>query len=307
MSDSHSNGCTTSGFLLINKEQGMTSHRVLSPLKRIFSGRIGHTGTLDPMATGMLVCAIGEATRFIQYLDPNARKCYHASIQLGKTTDTLDITGQCILESPVPTLDIEKITKTMAKFTGKITQKPPIYSALKYQGKPYYYYARKGKSIPIPSRQVDIDKINHISYDSSAQQIHFTAWVSAGTYIRTLASDIAEALGTHGCLSKLHRAEIAPWVDCRMWQVDTVSNSQTPALYCQSIESGLTHLEFMTLSTTECERLGHGIKCKTTQSSTPLLRLLDDNHNFRGLIKIEDGWIKPVKILLNPPSRQQNA
>lgn len=291
---------------MINKEKGVTSHRVLSPLKKIFSGRIGHTGTLDPMATGTLVCAIGEATRFIQYLDPHARKCYQATIQLGKTTDTLDITGQCIQESNVPAINIDQIRHEIKNFTGKIIQKPPIYSALKYQGKPYYYYARKGKQIPIPSRQVTIDSIDNISYNAETQQIDLTALVSAGTYIRTLAADIAEALGTHGCLAKLHRTHIAPWDDCAMIPIDTVINSHTPETYCQNIESGLIHLPPITLETENCERLGHGIRCTTSKSQAPLLRLLDENQTFRGLVKIEGGCIKPVKILLRPTSQLQN-
>lgn len=270
-------------------------------MKKIFSGKIGHTGTLDPMATGTLVCAIGEATRFIQFLNPDARKHYRASIQLGMTTDTLDITGDCIGQRPVPNLSEDTIHKCILKFTGHITQRPPIYSALKYQGKPYYYYARKGKEIPIPSRSVTIDSIDQVSYDHIQQQIHLTTRVSAGTYIRSLANDIAEDLGTYGCLASLHRQSIEPWIDCTQWSVDQVIASARPEQYLQSIESGLTHFDSITLPTAACDRLGHGIQCPSPIQMIGPHRLFDCKNAFRGLVTVEDRQVRPLKILHNTP------
>ena len=149
------------GFLLINKDASLSSHAVLKPVKKCFATKVGHTGTLDPMATGMLVCAVGEARKFIQFAQAKANKCYQATIQLGLSTNTSDITGEIVDQKPVPNITLDTIEHAIKQqFIGRIEQTPPIYSALKYQGKPYYY-ARRNESIPIQPRAVTIFQLSH--------------------------------------------------------------------------------------------------------------------------------------------------
>ncbi len=191
------------GLLIINKPNGWTSHDVVAKLRKILSiQKIGHTGTLDPAATGVLCVCIGKATRLIQYA-PESEKEYRVMMRLGLTTDTLDATGKVIKETKDFSFTRKVIEETLAKFTGRISQIPPMYSAVKVGGTPLYRLARQGKEIPRAPREVFIREIRLWEY--SGEFVRFDVLCSKGTYVRTLCSDMGDYLGVGAHMYSLER------------------------------------------------------------------------------------------------------
>ncbi|MGN0018717.1 MAG: tRNA pseudouridine(55) synthase TruB [Candidatus Gastranaerophilaceae bacterium] len=198
------------GFLNVYKPVGMTSHDVVAFLRRVLKiKQIGHTGTLDPFAEGVLPISIGKATRLIEYLRED--KGYIATVQFGISTDTYDSEGKITFESDikVTSKDIDSI---LAKFCGEIEQIPPIYSAIKVKGKKLYEYARSGEKVEIKPRKVIIDKIELIDFNYEKQQATINIECSKGTYIRSIASDIGKELGCGAHLIKLIRTKSGHFV-----------------------------------------------------------------------------------------------
>lgn len=195
------------GVLLINKEEGITSRDVVNKVGKILgTKKIGHTGTLDPLATGVLVLCIGEATKLNEILTSTYKE-YEAEVTLGLLTDTLDITGNILKEEEV-SFSEEQIVQALNKITGKYLQEVPIYSAVKVNGKKLYEYARNNEYVELPKREVDIKEIELISdikLENSKAIFSIRCLVSKGTYIRALVNDIASILGTVGVMSKLKR------------------------------------------------------------------------------------------------------
>ncbi len=193
------------GVLLVNKPKDFTSRDVVNKLTKIFNTKkIGHTGTLDPIATGVLVVTIGKCTKLCDLLTSKYKE-YIATIKLGVKTDTLDITGNTLEETEIPDLTKEQITEVLNSFLGKSIQETPIYSAVKVNGKKLYEYAREGKSVELPKREIDIKAIELISF--SNDEIVFKTAVSKGTYIRALINDICTKLNTVGTMSSLIRTK----------------------------------------------------------------------------------------------------
>jgi len=194
------------GILLIDKPLGITSHDVVARIRRKFNTkRVGHAGTLDPLATGLLVVAVGPATRFLQYL-PLEPKEYECQILFGKETNTQDAEGEVLADKPVPE-DLEKrILDIIPQFAGEIQQIPPMYSAVKKAGKPLYFYARQGEEIEREPRTVTIESLELISVDGPTA--HLRVVCSGGTYVRTLAHDMGQALGCGAHLSALQRTQV---------------------------------------------------------------------------------------------------
>lgn len=191
------------GLLVFDKDKGITSHDLVYKVRRKLGiKKVGHTGTLDPMATGVLVISIGKATKTSEYIISSDKE-YEAKIKLGILTDTYDITGEILKKESVNFTEKE-IEECLKKFTGKIAQKPPIYSALKVKGKKLYEYAREGKSVDIKKRDVEIYSIDLLDFNGS-DEISIRTKVSKGTYIRSLANDIGEYLGSYGTLTELRR------------------------------------------------------------------------------------------------------
>lgn len=191
------------GLLIFDKEKGITSHDLVYKVrKKLEIKKVGHTGTLDPMATGVLVISIGKGTKTSDYI-LSSDKVYEAKIKLGVLTDSYDITGKILEEEDVCFTD-EDIKDTLIKFTGKISQRPPIYSALKVKGKKLYEYAREGKDVEIKKRDVEIYKIELLDFNGKDEFTILTK-VSKGTYIRSLANDLGRDLGTFGTLTELRR------------------------------------------------------------------------------------------------------
>lgn len=191
------------GLLIIDKPKDITSHdAVLQVRKKICQQKVGHTGTLDPMATGVLVLALGRATKLVSKLT-NEDKEYEVTFTLGIKTDTGDITGKILEKKEVGSIDLSEIKTAFSRFQGPLLQTPPMVSAKKHKGKPLYKYARQGKIIPRSPKQIHIYKIEFIA--ANLPEISFKVHCSKGTYIRTLCEDIGEGLDTCACASKIRR------------------------------------------------------------------------------------------------------
>lgn len=194
------------GILNINKPEGWTSQDVVAKLRgRLHIRRVGHTGTLDPMATGVLPVCFGKATRIIEYYDDDF-KTYEAEMKLGMVTDTLDITGTVLETKPVDVSE-EDVIQTIDSFRGWITQIPPKYSALKVNGKPLYKYAREGAEVEIKSRKIYVEDIQPVEVNLRENRILFRVTCSKGTYIRTICDDIGKKLGCGGTMTALRRTQ----------------------------------------------------------------------------------------------------
>ncbi|MGH8164753.1 MAG: tRNA pseudouridine(55) synthase TruB, partial [Rhodanobacteraceae bacterium] len=202
------------GILLLDKSSGMTSNRALQIAKRLYrADNAGHTGSLDPLATGLLPICFGEATKIAGYL-LGARKAYAAECRLGIITDTDDAEGAIVRERAVPLLDDTAIRAQLAALTGRITQIPPVYSALKQQGVALYKRARRGEEVTAPPREVDVHTFELLEHDGDRLWLHVEC--GSGTYVRALVRDLGEALGCGAHLTALRRLWVEPFRQPRM-------------------------------------------------------------------------------------------
>lgn len=185
------------GIIIINKHKGCTSHDIVYQVKKMYKEKVGHTGTLDPMATGVLPLLIGKGTLCSKYLI-NHNKTYEIKLQLGQKTNTADSEGKVIQEKKVTAtmLKEKRVKEVLKNFIGKQQQIPPMYSAIKVNGKKLYEYARKGQTVELESREIEIYDIKLINIDINKQRIEFRVNCSKGTYIRSLCEDVAFGLGT---------------------------------------------------------------------------------------------------------------
>lgn len=197
------------GIIIVNKTKGCTSHDVVNKVKKIVNKKVGHTGTLDPLATGVLPLLIGKGTLCSKYLI-NHDKVYEVSLKLGISTDTMDAEGKITEEQNVDEKIFvkENVEKVLSSFIGKQEQIPPIYSAIKVAGKKLYEYARKGEKVEIPKREIEIYNIELIGINKVSKELEFKVSCSKGTYIRSLCTDIAKKLGTIGYMSGLERLQV---------------------------------------------------------------------------------------------------
>ena len=201
------------GIILIDKPKGVTSHDIVYKVKKLLNEKVGHTGTLDPNATGVLPLLVGRGTKLSKYLI-NHDKTYIVTLKLGEKTDTADSEGKVIEKKEVSkeVFSKEKLLQTFSNFTGKILQIPPIYSAIKVNGKILYEYARKGQEVEIKPRQIEIYKISLIEINQIANTIEFEVSCSKGTYIRSLCEDIAKELNTVGYMKELRRVQVGEFL-----------------------------------------------------------------------------------------------
>lgn len=197
------------GIIIINKPQNCTSHDIVRKAKKFFNEKVGHTGTLDPNATGVLPLLVGKGTQIAKYII-NHDKTYVAILQLGEKKDTADVEGNSIETKEVSeqSLKTEKVKEVLNSFIGKQEQIPPIYSAIKVNGKKLYDYARKGEKVEIQPRQIEIYNMELINIDKTNKTIEFKVDCSKGTYIRTLCENIAEKLDTVGYMKELNRTKV---------------------------------------------------------------------------------------------------
>jgi len=201
------------GIILIDKPKGVTSHDIVYKVKKLLNEKVGHTGTLDPNATGVLPLLVGRGTKLSKYL-MNHDKTYIVTLKLGEKTDTADSEGKVIEKKEVSkeVFSKEKLLQTFSNFTGKILQTPPIYSAIKVNGKKLYEYARKGQKVEIKPREIEIYKISLIEINQIANTIEFEVSCSKGTYIRSLCEDIAKELNTVGYMKELRRVQVGEFL-----------------------------------------------------------------------------------------------
>ena len=201
------------GILIVNKPKNCTSHDVVYKVKKITNQKVGHTGTLDPMATGVLPLLIGKGTLCSKYLKEHD-KIYKATIQLGKKTTTADQEGEVIEAQEIANnaLEPQYVTKRLKEFLGKQIQTPPMYSAIKVNGKKLYEYARKGQNVEVPKREIEIYEIELLNIDKQNKKIEYKVHCSKGTYIRSLCEDIAEKLGTIGYMAELERLKVGKFI-----------------------------------------------------------------------------------------------
>lgn len=259
-----------SGILLIDKRPGPTSRQVVNRVSYLLkTKKVGHIGTLDPFASGLLILTVNHATKTGTYLE-TLDKTYIAKLKLGEKTDTGDFTGEVIEKCEVDKkLDLEKISAVLTSFVGKRTQIPPMYSALKREGKPLYKYAREGVILEREPREITIYSLRLLSYQDGV--LEFEAKVSKGTYIRTLGEDIAHELGSVGHLSDLRRTAIGTF------RVEDAFSCED-ATYERVIDiiKALSHLSHIEISKEQVVDVKNG-KPQTLDSEEPLVLLIHDN------------------------------
>ncbi len=244
------------GFLLLNKPEGITSFGAVARIKRLTKEkRVGHTGTLDPMATGVLPIFIGKATALSSHL-LDADKSYSAVIRLGITTDTCDITGNIIEEKKV-TVDNNAVLNMLESFRGRIEQTPPMYSALKKDGVRLYELARKGLSVDIPKREVEIFSLESTSSLNENNEFSIDVTVSKGTYIRSLCRDIGEKLGCGATLTALCRTAASGFSLDECISLDQLSEENISD-FIVSEETALSHLPSISVTRPQAVRFSNG-------------------------------------------------
>jgi len=282
------------GIVLLDKPEGITSNGVLQQVRRFYSAKkAGHTGALDPFATGLLPICFGEATKVSGLLLASNKK-YIATLKLGEETDTGDKDGKITLEKTIPELSKEQILSVFEKFTGEIEQVPPMYSALKHKGKPLYEYARKGIEIERSARKITILSLKFISFESDI--LKFEAHCTKGTYIRTLGEDIAKHLGTVGHLVALHRTQTGDITADQMQTLDELSSGSTD--YLLPLDLPLQHLQAIHLNAEDTHCLQHGGKLDVEKPETDLVRFYDPNGVFFGVgeWQYEKNLLKPKRL-----------
>lgn len=246
------------GFIVVDKPAGMTSHDVVARVRRLLkTKKVGHTGTLDPFATGVLPVAVEEATKAIQFLDEGVKE-YRAVMRLGITTTTEDLEGEIIAELPCDGIGEAAITSVLAAFVGEIEQIPPMFSALKRNGVPLYKLARKGEEVEREPRQVTIHSLTIESIDLPL--VAFTVRCSRGTYIRSLARDIGERLGCGAHLTELRRTRSGPFAlaDARTLE-QLADEAATGRVAMVALPTALAHLETLVLTDEGERRVRNGI------------------------------------------------
>src|SRR3989338_997433 len=286
------------GLLLLNKPFAMTSHDALLQVKRIVQPqKLGHTGSLDPLATGMLPICFGEAAKFSQFL-LDADKKYVVTAQLGIRTTTSDAEGEIVEEKIIPTWSDEELENHLAKFRGEIAQIPSMYSALKYQGMPLYFYARQGITIPREARNITIYELKLIA--RTEDTITLSVHCSKGTYIRTLIDDLGEQLGCGAHVSSLHRLAVASFTPEQMISLEVLKNNSAEIfknnlLPIETIFSNWSQVH-LTPEIWGKVRTGQTILLNDAVEVGPVV--LFANSKFAGVAEVkEEGLLKPKRLI----------
>lgn len=282
------------GFLNIYKPKGITSHDVVSILRKITKiKQIGHTGTLDPFAQGVLPICIGKATRLIEYLQDD--KEYIAQIQFGQNTDTYDIDGK-VTENFDKKITADDLKNILPEFIGEISQLPPIYSAIKVNGKKLYDYARKGESVEIKPRKVTISKLELLDFDIEKQTAKIIVGCSKGTYIRSLAFDIGKKLGCGAFLSELTRTKAGTFnIENTVSLENLKAKEDVKNKLINPID--ILNLPIKELSENEKEKVSHGMSIQNTTNIGDLdIVILIYSGNIYAVGEIESNMIIVRKV-----------
>lgn len=276
------------GIIIIDKPKNCTSHDIVRKAKRIFNQKVGHTGTLDPNATGVLPLLIGKGTQIAKYII-NHDKTYEAVLKLGEKTDTADIEGKILETKEVPkeSLQNEKVKEVLKSFIGKQEQIPPIYSALKVNGKKLYEYARNGENVKIEPRQIEIYSLELLNVDNINKTIHFKVECSKGTYIRTLCEGIAERLGTVGYMKELNRTRVGDFYIENSITIEQLEQSQYQII---TIEQFFKDEEFINLTEKGLKLFLNGVQL-TYHLVDGIYRIYQDD-KFIGIGTIKNELLK---------------
>lgn len=293
------------GILLLDKPIDMSSNGALQRVKWLFSAKkAGHTGSLDPLATGMLPLCFGEATKFSQFL-LESDKTYEVVAQLGERTLTGDSEGEVVETRPVPALSVEQLEIVLNPFRGLISQVPPMYSALKHQGRPLYELARQGIEIERQSREVMIHALTLLSHDPEANTLSLRVHCSKGTYIRTLIEDIGRVIGCGAHVIELRRTSVTPYQDKRMYTLGELENKLDAegvaglSACLLPVQTSVAGFPAVTLSTSATFYLKQGQSVRTNLPvNTPFVQLYSDSQQFLGVGEVmPDGRVKPQRLL----------
>ena len=296
------------GIIVINKPKGCTSHDVVHKIKKLFGKKVGHTGTLDPNATGVLPILIGKGTELSQFLINHDKK-YIATIQLGVKTDTGDVEGNVIEEKNVDldNYDKNQINEILKKMLGKQKQIPPIYSAIKVNGKKLYEYARSGKTVDIPEREIEIYDLKCLNFDVVNKLLIFEIYCSKGTYVRTVCEKIAELLNTVGYMKELERIMVGDFnIEKSITIEELKDNFQNQNFLDEniiSVEKFFGNNPMIILDEKKLKLFLNGVKLdfsynKSLNCNSEFVRIYNENNKFIGIGIYENGKLRR-KIVLN--------
>ena len=304
MSKPRKRGRDIHGVFLLDKPQGMSSNDIMQKVKRIFqANKAGHTGALDPLATGMLPICLGEATKFSQFL-LDADKRYLVTAKLGERTDTSDAEGQ-IVETREVKVKTPEILTALEQFRGDILQVPTMFSALKHNGKPLYEYARQGITVEREARPITIFELNFIQYN--APYLTLEVHCSKGTYIRTLVDDLGEVLGCGAHVTMLRRTAVADYPTEKMldWHaLQSLAEPQDLSLLdalLLPMDTAVTKLPALTLNESQTQGIGFGqrVKFDNPNSLQGQVRLFSHENRFLGVAVIdENNVIRPQRLVV---------
>lgn len=289
------------GILIINKEKGCTSHDIVYKVKKIFNEKVGHTGTLDPLAEGVLPILIGKGTLCSKYLINHDKK-YIVNLALGQRTETADLEGKIIEEKNIPdkSLTQGEVEKVLKSFIGKQQQMPPIYSAIKVNGKKLYEYARKGQNVEIKPREIEIYDIKLMNIDAQKKQIQFEVFCGKGTYIRSLCEDIAEKLETVGYMESLKRIQVGDFKIEESSKIQELEENKEDTKYLESkiisVEEIFKNKEKIKLDDKKMQLFLNGVKITQNQEND-IYRIYNKNEKFIGIGIIQDKLLKRDIIL----------
>lgn len=281
------------GLLIVDKEKDMTSRDVVNEISRIFqTKKVGHTGTLDPLATGVLVLAIGKATKLNEIITATEKE-YQVEAILGLKTDTLDITGKVLKEENTH-FSKEEIIDVLNSFLGSYDQEVPIYSAVKINGRKLYEYARNNEKVDLPKRLVTIKQIHldDLNYDNNQTTIKFTCLVSKGTYIRSLVNDIASKLGTVGTMKNLRRTKQGNYSIKNAYRLNDIKNNNYQIV---SIKDALSDYYTVKVDKQLKFKIVNGQKIANTYNQDYVLFIDDD---VLALYKNVNNSLKPYKMFI---------
>lgn len=287
-----------SGILAVDKPIQLTSHDVVGRVRRLSqTRRVGHAGTLDPLATGVLLLGIGRATRLLEYL-VGLPKTYETTLWLGHTTTTYDAEGEIMAERPYSHLTLDDVNLVLKQFRGPIQQKPPLYSALKKDGQPLYKLARQGQSVDVPAREVTIYKLTVLDWQPPA--LHLRVACSSGAYVRSLGHDIGEALGCGAYLTALRRTAVSDFTLEGSVPLAELTDANFVD-YLLPPEVAVAHLPCLDLPVPEVERLllGQRLARETGHALHSLVRLMAEDGRLLGILRAEVDYWQPHKMF--PP------
>ena len=279
------------GIVIIDKPQEWTSQDVTARLRRVFNTRrIGHGGTLDPMATGVLPVFVGRATRGVEFFE-HAEKAYEAVLLLGRTTDTEDVFGNTLTEQEV-NLTEEAFLSVLPRFRGKILQVPPMYSALKVNGQKLCDLARKGKEVERQPREIEIFELTCLEFTGNTARLRVKC--SKGTYIRTLCKDIGEALGCGGCMQALRRIQAGEYTIEEAVPLQTLLETEDPEKYLRGVDTMFRNHPEVTLTPNQEKRCRNG-NSFSVKMEDGTYRAYSQTGEFLMLAKVEEGIMSTTK------------